>query len=60
MKNAFSSGSSKSQMLPSWLPFSASIFKVLPFPQKFNRFQSASLPEIKVKRSKIKHEAQIM
>jgi len=36
MKNAFASGSSKSQMLPSLLSAS---FKVLPFPQKFNRFQ---------------------
>jgi len=34
MKNA--SASSKSQMLPSLLPFSASFFKLLP--QKFNRF----------------------
>jgi len=34
MKNA--SGSSKSQMLPRLLP--ASFFKVLPLPQKFNRF----------------------
>jgi len=36
-KNASAPGSSKSQMLPSWLP--ASFFKVLPFPQKLNRFQ---------------------
>jgi len=38
MKNASASGSSKSQMLPSSLP--ASIFKVLPLPQKFNCFHS--------------------
>jgi len=36
MKNASASGSSKSQMLPSLLP--TSFFKVLPLPQKFNRF----------------------
>jgi len=36
MKNASASGSSKSQMLPSSLP--ASFFKMLPLPQKFNRF----------------------
>jgi len=35
MKNA--SASSKSQMLPSSLP--ASFLKVLPLPQKFNRFR---------------------
>jgi len=39
MKNASASGSSKSQMLPSSLPLPASFFKVLPLPQKFNRFQ---------------------
>jgi len=39
MKNASASGSSKSQMLPSSLPLSASFFKVLPLPQKFNRFR---------------------
>jgi len=33
MKNAFTSGSSKRQMLPKSLP--ASFFKVLPLPQKF-------------------------
>jgi len=38
MKNASASGSSKSQMLPSSLPFPASFFKVLSLPQKFNRF----------------------
>jgi len=38
MKNASSSGSSKSQMLPSSLTLPASFFKVLPLPQKFNRF----------------------
>jgi len=38
MKNASAFGSSKSQMLPSLLPFPASFFKVLPLPQKFNRF----------------------
>jgi len=38
-KNASStSGSSKSQMLPSPLPLPASFFKVLPLLQKFNRF----------------------
>jgi len=37
MKNVSASSSSKSQMLPSSLP--ASFFKVLPLPQKFNRFQ---------------------
>jgi len=37
MKNT--SGSSKSQMLPSMLPLPASFFKVLPLRQKFNRFQ---------------------
>jgi len=36
MKNA--SGSSKSQMLPSFLPLPASFFKVLPLPQTFNCF----------------------
>jgi len=39
MKNASASCSSKSQMLPSSLPLPASSFKVLPLPQKFNRFQ---------------------
>jgi len=39
MKNASASGSSKSQMLPSSLPLPASLFKVLAFPQKFDRFQ---------------------
>jgi len=39
MKNAFASGSSKSQMLPSLFPFPASFFNVLPLPQKFNRFR---------------------
>jgi len=38
MKNVSASGSSKSQMLPSSLPLPAFFFKVLPFPQKFNRF----------------------
>jgi len=38
MKNASASGSSKSQMLPSLLPLPDSLFKVLPLPQKFNRF----------------------
>jgi len=38
MKNASASGSSKNQMLPSLLPLLASFFKVLPLPQKFNRF----------------------
>jgi len=38
MKNASASGSSKSQMLPSSLRFPAFFFKVLPLPQKFNRF----------------------
>jgi len=37
MKNASASGSLKSQMLQSPLP--ASFFKVLPLPQKFNRFR---------------------
>jgi len=45
MENASASGSSKSQMLPSPLPLPASFFKVLPLPQKFNRFQlTLSLP----------------
>jgi len=39
MKNAFASGSSKRQMLPSLLPLPASFFKVLTLPQKFNRFR---------------------
>jgi len=34
MKNASAFESSKSQMLPSLLPLLASIFKVLPLPQK--------------------------
>jgi len=38
-KNASASGSSKSQMLASSLPLPASFFKVLPLPQKFNRFR---------------------
>jgi len=38
MKNASTSGSSKSQMLPSLLPLPASFFKVLPLPQNVNRF----------------------
>jgi len=37
MKNASASDSLKSQMLPISLP--ASFFKVLPLPQKFNRFR---------------------
>jgi len=41
MKNA--SATSKSQMLPSLLPLPASFFKVLPLPQKFNRFH---IPDI--------------
>jgi len=39
MKNASASSSSKSQMLPSSLPLPASFFKVIPLPQKFNRFR---------------------
>jgi len=38
MKNASAFGSSKNQMLPSLLPLPASFVKVLPLPQKFNRF----------------------
>jgi len=38
MKNASASGFSNNQMLPSLLPLPASFFKVLPLPQKFNRF----------------------
>jgi len=38
MKNASASGSSKSQILLSSLPLPASFFKLLPLPQKFNRF----------------------
>jgi len=45
MKNAFVSGSWKSQTLPSSLPLPASFFKVLPLPQKFSRFRfQLSLP----------------
>jgi len=36
--DAFTSGSSNSQILPSSLPLLASFFNVLPLPQKFNRF----------------------
>jgi len=39
MKNASASGSSKGEMLPSLLLLTASFFKVLPLPQKFNRFR---------------------
>jgi len=39
MKNASASGSSKSQMFPSLLPLQSAFFKVLPLPQKFNRFR---------------------
>jgi len=42
MKNASVSGSSKSQMILSSLPLPASFFKVLPLPQKFNRFHRFS------------------
>jgi len=44
MKNAFASGFSKNQMLPSLLPLPASFFKVLPLSQKINRFHSFQLP----------------
>jgi len=39
-KNA--SGSSKCQMVPSLLALPASFFKVLPLPQKFNRYSTVS------------------
>jgi len=39
MKNSSASTSSNSQMLPSSLSIPASFFKVLPLPQKFNRFR---------------------
>jgi len=39
LKNASTSGSSKSQMLPNLLPLSASFYKLFPLPQKFNRFR---------------------
>jgi len=38
-KNLTAYVSSKSQMLLSLLPLLASVFKVLPLPQKFNRFR---------------------
>jgi len=44
MKNASTSGPSKSQMFPSLLLLPAFIFKVLPLPQKFNRFHRFQLP----------------
>jgi len=45
-ENASASDSSKSQMLPSSLPLPASFFKVLPLPQKLNRFRF-HIPDLK-------------
>jgi len=54
MKNASAFDSSKSQMLPSSLLLPAYFFKVLSFPQKFNRFHIPVCNIIKYKTSTYK------